>query len=298
MHPTLLAWTERHGVAVGVSIIALTGLGLGFSTDATSNIPQPYNRISSIVGWIYFACWSVSFWPQVFLNWRRKSVVGLSLDFLVYNILGFGCYAVFNLAFFYSDSVQDEYKRFHNGLPNAVQINDVFFALHAVAVSLLTYYQTTIYNRGGQVVSATCKATVGIGLVAAALFLTITIFTSSELFNVLNFLYLLSYIKLVVSLVKYIPQVYLNYQRQLTIGWTIWNVLLDFSGGLLSMAQILMTSSVTNDWTAITGDPVKFGLGFTSVFFDVIFMVQHYILYRENNASNSESEQSPLLGRI
>ncbi|KDO35315.1 hypothetical protein SPRG_00164 [Saprolegnia parasitica CBS 223.65] len=291
MAPSILAWIERHGIALGVVLIAVTGLGLGFATDATDNIPQPYNRLSSIVGWVYFACWSVSFWPQVFLNWRRQSVEGLSLDFLVYNILGFGCYAIFNMAFYWSASVQDEYKRYHHGLPNAVQINDVFFALHAVAVSLLTYYQTTIYTRGNQVVSTTCKVAVAVGVVAAAVF-----WRSRS--STLSFLYLLSYIKLAVSLVKYIPQVYLNYKRQLTIGWTIWNVLLDFSGGLLSVLQLVMTSSVTHDWTAVTGDPVKFGLGFTSVFFDIIFMVQHYVLYHANNVSSSENEQSPLLHRL
>lgn len=31
----------------------------------------------------------------------------------------------------------------------------------------------------------------------------------------------------------------------------------------------------------MTGNPVKFGLGFASMFFDIIFMTQHYILYRE-----------------
>ncbi|EQC42242.1 hypothetical protein SDRG_01076 [Saprolegnia diclina VS20] len=299
MAPSIVAWIERHGVGVGVAIIAITGLGLGFATDATDNIPQPYNRLSSIVGWVYFACWSVSFWPQVFLNWRRQSVEGLSLDFLVYNILGFGCYAIFNAAFYWSEVVQDEYKRYHNGLPNAVQINDVFFALHAVGASLLTYYQTTIYTRGNQVLSTTCKVAVAVGVVGAAVFLALTIVVpSSDFFSLLNFLYLLSYIKLAVSLVKYIPQVYLNYKRQLTIGWTIWNVLLDFSGGLLSVAQLIMTSSVTHDWTAVTGDPVKFGLGFTSVFFDIIFMVQHYILYHANNVSSSENEHSPLLNRL
>lgn len=25
-----------------------------------------------VVGWIYFAAWSVSFYPQVYVNWRRK----------------------------------------------------------------------------------------------------------------------------------------------------------------------------------------------------------------------------------
>jgi cystinosin len=289
----VIAWIERHGIALGTVLITIAGFSLGFATDATSNIPSPYNRISSIIGWTYFSCWSVSFWPQVFLNWRRQSVVGLSLDFLVYNILGFSCYAVFNCAFYWSDTVQKQYATFHSGKRNAVQVNDVFFAIHAVVVTMLTYYQTLIYTRGNQAVSHTCKVVVSSALAFSLVFLAAACAFKGEMFTTLNFLYLLSYVKLAVSLVKYIPQVILNYKRQSTTGWTIWNVLLDFSGGILSMLQILLTSYVTQDWSAITGNPVKFGLGFTSVFFDIIFMAQHYILY--NNNENEEHEQSPLL---
>jgi cystinosin len=39
---------------------------------------------------VYFCAWSISFYPQAYLNWRRKSVVGLSLDFQLLNLLGFG----------------------------------------------------------------------------------------------------------------------------------------------------------------------------------------------------------------
>lgn len=28
--------------------------------------------INQVVGWIYFAAWSISFYPQVIMNWRRK----------------------------------------------------------------------------------------------------------------------------------------------------------------------------------------------------------------------------------
>ena len=35
-----------------------------------------------------------------------------------------------------------------------------------------------------------------------------------------------------------------------------------------------------DDWKSIFGDPTKFGLGAFSIFFDVIFMFQHYVLYR------------------
>ncbi|CAM9438935.1 unnamed protein product [Heterosigma akashiwo] len=82
-----------------------------------------------------------------------------------------------------------------------------------------------------------------------------------------------------ITVVKYIPQAYLNHQRRSTAGWSIGNVLLDALGGLLSVLQLILDCHATGDWGGITGDPVKFGLGFVSIFFDVIFMLQHYILF-------------------
>lgn len=39
------------------------------------------------------------------------------------------------------------------------------------------------------------------------------------------------------GILKYIPQVVLNIRRRSTKGWTIWNVILDLTGGLLSVVQ-------------------------------------------------------------
>ena len=30
------------------------------------------NVLNDVIGWIYFAAWSVSFYPQVYENYRRK----------------------------------------------------------------------------------------------------------------------------------------------------------------------------------------------------------------------------------
>ena len=79
-------------------------------------------------------------------------------------------------------------------------------------------------------------------------------------------------------------QVWLNYKRQSTLGWNINQVLLDFSGGIFSLFQLCMEAFVKADMSAISGDPVKFGLGLVTVVFDVMFMVQHYSLYKVNNA--------------
>ena len=60
---------------------------------------------------------------------------------------------------------------------------------------------------------------------------------------------------------------------------------------------------MTDDWKSIFGDPTKFGLGAFSICFDLVFMFQHYILYRhppKNDDSGyskiDEQESEPLLG--
>ncbi|RZF32256.1 hypothetical protein LSTR_LSTR009485 [Laodelphax striatellus] len=236
--------------------------------------------ISLTVGWLYFAAWSVSFYPQIYHNWERKSVVGLNFDFLALNLLGFTLYAIFNFGLYLVPEIEDEYFSRHPTGTNPVQLNDIVFAIHATFATLFTIIQCFCYESGAQRVSTTARS---------ILFLFFIIFTTTlglALFNKvhwLDFLYYCSYIKLTITLIKYIPQAYMNYKRKSTLGWSIGNVLLDFTGGILSMAQMLVNAFNYDDLQSIVGDPVKFGLGLFSVIFDVFFIVQHYVLYREIN---------------
>eukprot|EP00008_Paramoeba_atlantica_P007688 CAMPEP_0201485642 /NCGR_PEP_ID=MMETSP0151_2-20130828/9741_1 /ASSEMBLY_ACC=CAM_ASM_000257 /TAXON_ID=200890 /ORGANISM="Paramoeba atlantica, Strain 621/1 / CCAP 1560/9" /LENGTH=122 /DNA_ID=CAMNT_0047869875 /DNA_START=676 /DNA_END=1044 /DNA_ORIENTATION=+ len=90
---------------------------------------------------------------------------------------------------------------------------------------------------------------------------------------------LMAYAKLIVSFIKYVPQAYFNYQRKSTVGWSIYNILLDFTGGVLSLLQGVLDWINSGNYRLFLGDPVKFGLSLFSIFFDIIFMIQHYILY-------------------
>lgn len=285
--------SDRMVVWTGIGLILSLGLILGLTIDTNTNIPEPFNRLSSILGWIYFICWSISFYPQVYENWSRQSVVGLSFDFEVYNLLGFGCYSIFNCAFFWSSYVQTQYRKRFHGHSNVVEPNDVFFALHAVVITLFTLYQCFSYDRGTQSISKTCIAVSSLCVSFASVFFFLTLIlhdANNELFNILNALYVFSYIKLLISLIKYIPQVRLNYARKSTVGWNIWNVLLDFTGGTLSIAQLCLDCFALHDWTGITGDPVKFALGFVSIVFDIIFVTQHYLLYPHDDVRRERPE--------
>ncbi len=94
--------------------------------------------------------------------------------------------------------------------------------------------------------------------------------------------YAVGFVKLVLTVVKYVPQAWANYQQKSTTGWSINQVLLDVIGGVLSIAQLVIDSSLESDWSGLTGNPVKLGLGNISILFDILFMVQHYLLYKGN----------------
>lgn len=112
-------------------------------------------------------------------------------------------------------------------------------------------------------------------------------------------IYTMSYVKLVITVVKYIPQAWVNYKRKSTVGWSISTILFDITGGVLSLLQLIIDSSFQNDWSGITGNPAKFLLGNVTIFFDLIFIVQHYILYREAREKKDDTHaptlRTPLL---
>jgi cystinosin len=71
----------------------------------------------------------------------------------------------------------------------------------------------------------------------------------------------------------------MNFERKSTRGWSIENVLLDFIGGVLSVVQMFVLAYNFDDWSSILGSPAKLGLGLVTIIYDVIFMIQHYVLY-------------------
>lgn len=186
---------------------------------------RPLIVISQVVGWIYFVAWSVSFYPQIYINFKRKSVVGLNFDFLALNIVGFLMYFLFNAGLFWNKYIQvqihsdkcialiyfhiffkfqaEYFNRNPQGL-NPVLINDVVFALHAMVATLVTIFQCYFYERAEQRVSNVARIILGIFGICVVVF---AILGGTATIHWLDFLYYCSYIKLGITLIKYIPQV-------------------------------------------------------------------------------------------
>ncbi|KAJ5045317.1 hypothetical protein NUH16_002132 [Penicillium rubens] len=255
-------------------------------------------------------CWSGSFYPQPITNWKRNSTVGLSIDLSTINPLGFVCYAIYTSAFLYSPVIRSQYAARHPAsIEPTVRFNDFAFAAHAVALCIVMYTQFWPFIWGFHVprfqrISWT-MAWLFWGCALAPLVVTAIVLAQSpdggydpSTWAWIDVIYLFSYIKLLITIVKYMPQVALNYKRQSTVGWSIGTILLDLAGGVLSMLQLVLDSSLQSDWSGITGNPVKLLLGNVTIFFDAIFCIQHYVLYRDTpdqKRTPGPGEQSPLL---
>ena len=168
---------------------------------------------------------------------------------------------------------QAQYFERHRYGVNPVQINDVIFSVHAFFACIFTIFQCSMYEvreaslrllymlvygyerfvlffqRGNQSVSRYCKALHCAIWAALAVALVLA---ASDVINWLDFLYACSYAKLIITLVKYVPQAIMNWRRKSTMGWSIGNVLLDFSGGILSIAQMFMLAYNNSKQSAVS----------------------------------------------
>ena len=96
-------------------------------------------------------------------------------------------------------------------------------------------------------------------------------------------------------------QVWTNFRRKSTEGFSPYTTIASIFGGAFSVLQMLLLaynygkSTLMNlqlytaqmnytlhadDWKSIFGDPTKFGFGLITLGFEVVHFCQHYVLYR------------------
>ncbi|KAI5443369.1 hypothetical protein KIW84_012139 [Lathyrus oleraceus] len=69
----------------------------------------PLEIIYQLFGWLAFLSWSLAGYPQLISNFRRKSVVGLSLDYTILNFTKHWSYLIYNASLFFSPVIQKQY---------------------------------------------------------------------------------------------------------------------------------------------------------------------------------------------
>lgn len=87
--------------------------------------------------------------------------------------------------------------------------------------------------------------------------------------------------KLCITISKYVTQALYNHKRGSTEGWSIFNILCDFTGGTLSVLQGVVSAIACGE-SPFGGalNVVKYLLGIFTIIFDIIFILQHYVFFK------------------
>ncbi|KAB8349823.1 hypothetical protein FH972_023836 [Carpinus fangiana] len=283
--------------------------------------------VSAFLGWTYVFVWSASFYPQSLHNYIRRSTTGLSIDFPVANLLGMTCYAIANGLLLYSPVVRAQYAARHPSSPTpAVAFNDFAYAVHGALLVLVVLTQF-VRPLWGFTVGKDQKPSIAMLSICGTSVLVMLVLVASVgkcvpcvvacqaqdssghcggrqwQWQWLDAVNALGATKVFLTAIKYTPQVWVNYRAQSTAGFSVWPVLLDLVGAMMSHAQLVIDAAVIGggDWSDVTHNPGKFGLANVSLIYDTIFLWQHYVLYRNKDAevevSNQQApdEQTPLL---
>lgn len=251
--------------------------------------------LATILGWVSFTAWSISFYPQTVLNYRRKSVFGLSLDFVLYNVSGFLFYSIYCMVKYW--------EQHHYNEQISVDPNDIAFAIHAFVLMCVQAYQCVIYDRRGQNLNIyhtficaflwlLCIYNVVLAAIGVLAWSggSATRSVDSD-FNVIEYL---GFAKSFISFIKYAPQAFLNWRRQSTVGWSITNILLDLTGGICSLIQQCLDGYTSNDFHKVFLSNIpKLLLSIESIAFDLVFIVQHYCLYYHNQHDEALEQEEP-----
>ena len=295
-----IPFTDEEGscskITSGLGSLCIVGTLLGLIMPKNQYLHGQwypwYRVVSSVIGYNYFALWSVCFYPQVLLNYRRKSTVGLSNDFAILNFMGWSFYSAYLVSMYYNKEIQILYaERFSN--ESTVQSNDVAFSVHAMILSFIYLVQIVYYGETHSLPlkPGTWLLVLGMGIPSAVVpILIYGGYLDDSAW--LDYFYILSFFKICCTLTKYSKQVVLNWKRKSTSGWNIWYNFLECSGGSLSMLQIVLDSYDMQDITGITGNLAKFALGFATIFFDALFFTQHYILYPSHDDNSYPAKSS------
>ncbi|CAD0057073.1 unnamed protein product [Aureobasidium pullulans] len=266
--------------------------------------------ISWLLGWSYFTSWSLSFYPQPLRCWKRRSTRGITVDFPLLNIVGFTSYFISTTSFLFSHEIRQQYAVRHPFAPEpTVRFNDLVFALHGTIVCFVFYSQFYPRLWNFEVVKGQRASSTALGIFYGSIIgvaitvLLVSLFKggrdTADSWADIDVIYAFLTSNLS-SLSANTPLKHgYNYKIKSTAGWAIDMIWLDFIGGVMSLLQLIIDSALQADWSGITGNPAKLFLAMFSLCFDMIFFVQHYVLYKGNELPSEDEEEDatrPLLG--
>ena len=178
--------------------------------------------INEAIGYLCTVIWSIGFIPRNYEVYRLKSGDGVSIDYVILNLVGF---------IFYNNYIW--YGYFSNAsFHDQVHISDLIYTAYSLVMEFLLLGLVLYYPRRKNRVHCylfLLSASIFVVGIGSGLFLSIEAWYSFQ-----------GQLKVATVVLRYSPQIYLNCLRKATVGWNIHSIILDLIGGTLSIVQIFL----------------------------------------------------------
>lgn len=196
------------------------------------------------------------------------------------------CYAGFNISLLAVPGIRRQFtERYHAPPSSVVHASDLIFTVLGVASLVLQLVQAYCLGYARDPLEQRVSTATRGFIFACGVYVVGTLWLTqlSVQLQMLDVVYSLSTVKLAATFPKMLSQVLYNYRRRSTRGWSLHNILLDVSGGVLSMIQLLVDAYIAGNLGLAFRNPVKLyvslsppvtnpvsGLGLLSILFDAV----------------------------
>lgn len=236
-----------------------------------------YETINNIFGVIYFISWSVGFYYQIYLMIKIKSGDGFSIDNQILANIGMLYYAIYNT--YYVFCVHTTFA----------SVLDMVYTFQGVILGLIILFLTFYYPREKNKINISLSVMIAIFLFLNLFYYYIGVVQKNSSYD--HFMLFLGIGESWSCVVKYLYQIYLNIDKQSTIGFAIEGIIGDLSGAVFSFLQIVI------DYYLIGTKDINFPkilLSFVSIAFDSFIIYQHYCLYPQKTKKFEKLDSNEL----
>ncbi|GME75078.1 unnamed protein product [[Candida] boidinii] len=217
---------------------------------------------------------------------KLKSSDSISQDTTLLNTVGYWALSISLYLQIYSSKYHDEFKiKYETDLLPSLSGIDLLYSFHGVLLNFLMVSQL-IYGKSLWNFTNQKRDKISLLKLTKLQFLLIflsviyklfKISTSIEQFEFLNFVLFLAYLKIVISTIKYIPQVIHNFKRKSMFGISKLQIFLDLTGCLFASSQLILENPDMSIYELCYYNRSKVGVVLTTIVFDSIYIFQFLI---------------------
>lgn len=249
--------------------------------------------LTTACGWIYAIVWGFSFYPTLYLNYTLKTSDSISMDYMCLNIGGYLCYSISLLLQLYNSEIITQFMVKFDGRRPILSNADLFYALHGLFILLVLLSQIIfgkeVWGFHNERINFRIHRLTKMVLLSIILFLAGNWFFGDEKFKLLTIALNLAYFKILMSLIKYVPQVVHNYKRKTMYGISKLQLALDATGAAFCILELWLKNDLPI-LEAIDANRGKVGITLVTLIFAAIFSYQIYLYGSEPKYKDKEEE--------